>query len=112
MHYLAHVALDLEKQLQTAGPDGLFLNPGLFATQAAEDWIGKSCNIAKNCSPKNGGKKISPKVAYRSEDSLGEGKEGKRRYNNCNVFLCCSMFAVMQRKCVCECLVWCAAKHD
>lgn len=47
-HYLMHVALDLEKQLNHQGAVNV-LSPGLFATQMAEDATGRSCRISRTC---------------------------------------------------------------
>lgn len=46
-HYLHHIAVDLDVQLQA----GLawIINPGLWATQMAEDSTGRNCRIARNC---------------------------------------------------------------
>ena len=48
-HYLMHVGLDLERQLQGGLED--ILSPGLFATQMAEEYIGKSCRVARTTHP-------------------------------------------------------------
>jgi len=48
-HYLQHVSDDIKKQLDAELTE--ILNPGLYATQMAEDYIGKSCRIAKTTHP-------------------------------------------------------------
>ena len=48
-HYLQHVSSDVKAQLD-AGHDEI-LNPALFATQMAEEYIGKSCQVARTTHP-------------------------------------------------------------
>lgn len=47
VHYLFHVSDDLRKQLHLRH----ILNPGLFSTQMAEDYIGRTCRVAKTTHP-------------------------------------------------------------
>ena len=48
-HFLLHVALDIEKQLYECEQHGgqFILNPGLFATQMAEDATGRSSRMSR-----------------------------------------------------------------
>lgn len=48
-HFLLHVALDLEQQLSKCEQNGsqFILNPGLFATQMAEDATGRSSRMSR-----------------------------------------------------------------
>ena len=49
-HFLLHVAADLKEQLsRMQSTDRYILNPGLFATQMAEDATGRSCRMARTC---------------------------------------------------------------
>ena len=48
-HYIFHVTSDLKKQLGAGG--NFILNPALFSTQMAEEYIGKSCRIARTVHP-------------------------------------------------------------
>ena len=47
-HYLQHISTDLQKQISARCDP---LNPALFATQMAEEWIGRSCRIARTAHP-------------------------------------------------------------
>ena len=48
-HFLLHVAADLKEQLSSMqSTDRYILNPGLFATQMAEDATGRSCRMARS----------------------------------------------------------------
>ena len=46
-HYLLHIAFDLEVQLQSNA--AWVQNPGIWATQMAEDSTGRNCRMARSC---------------------------------------------------------------
>ena len=46
-HYLHHIAFDLEVQLQSSV--AWIINPGIWATQMAEDSTGRNCRMARCC---------------------------------------------------------------
>ena len=48
-HYLQHVSDDIKKQLDSELTE--ILSPAIYATQMAEDYIGKSCRVAKTTHP-------------------------------------------------------------
>ena len=48
-HYIFHVTADVQSQLDAGGVE--LLNPSLFSTQMAEEYIGKSCRIARTVHP-------------------------------------------------------------
>ena len=50
VHYLFHVSDDTKKQLLVNDLQCI-LNPALFSTQMAEDYIGKTCRVAKTVHP-------------------------------------------------------------
>ncbi len=49
-HYLHHVSTDLKRQLDDSDLQDI-INPATFSTQMAEDYIGKSCQVARTCHP-------------------------------------------------------------
>lgn len=49
-HFLLHVAADIQLQLDDCSSD-FILNPALFATQMAEDYVGRSCRVARSVHP-------------------------------------------------------------
>ncbi|CAK9106276.1 unnamed protein product [Durusdinium trenchii] len=61
MHYLGHVLEDMRAQLSLSADADDILNPTLFATQAAEDWVGKACQIARTVHPRTVAKRSAQK---------------------------------------------------
>lgn len=49
-HYLFHVSADLKKQLEDENNQNI-ISPAAFSTQMAEDYIGKSCRVARAVHP-------------------------------------------------------------
>lgn len=60
-HYIAHIMLDMQFQLLSCGGADEILNPAIFATQAAEDWVGKTCCIGRTVHPANVAKRSAQK---------------------------------------------------
>jgi len=59
-HYLGHICVDMNLQLQQE--DLLYvLNPGLFATQMAEDATGRSCRMARTCHARTSSLRVAQK---------------------------------------------------
>lgn len=52
VHYIMHVADDLLVQLSNPELQDV-LNPGLFSTQMAEDYVGRTCRIGRTVHPRN-----------------------------------------------------------
>lgn len=50
VHYLFHVSDDIKKQLLVNDLQCI-LNPAMFSTQMAENYIGKTCRVAKTVHP-------------------------------------------------------------
>ena len=48
-HYLQHVSTNIKEQLDAGLQE--ILNPAIFATQMAEEYIGKSCRVARTTHP-------------------------------------------------------------
>ena len=44
-HYLAHISYDIQAQLEKGGHQ--LVNPALFATQMAEDYVGRTCVMSR-----------------------------------------------------------------
>lgn len=59
-HYMLHVAKDLEDQILQAA-DGFILSPACFATQMAEDAVGRSCRMARTCHPNTSSLRVAQK---------------------------------------------------
>lgn len=48
-HYLMHVLMDMDEDLSSCGHNGCILSPALFATQMAEDAVGRSSRFSRHC---------------------------------------------------------------
>lgn len=48
-HYLMHVLMDMDEDLSSGGHNGCILSPALFATQMAEDAVGRSSRFSRHC---------------------------------------------------------------
>lgn len=59
-HYLQHVSTDLQRQLDDSALRDI-INPATFSTQMAEDYIGKSCRVARTCHPSTAVQRTSQK---------------------------------------------------
>lgn len=59
-HYMLHVAKELEEQILQAA-DGFILSPACFATQMAEDAVGRSCRMARTCHPSTSSLRVAQK---------------------------------------------------
>ena len=71
-HFLLHVAADLKEQLsRMQSTDRYILNPGLFATQMAEDATGRSLPHGSNLPRPDCQCAGGPKMAHRNQTLLG-----------------------------------------
>lgn len=48
-HYLMHVLMDMDEDLSSCGHNACILSPALFATQMAEDAVGRSSRFSRHC---------------------------------------------------------------
>eukprot|EP00435_Cladocopium_sp_Y103_P026732 s1930_g6.t1 len=64
-HFLLHVALDVEQQLSDCEREGgqFILNPGLFATQMAEDATGRSSRISRTVHVRTTALRVAQRLA-------------------------------------------------
>ena len=60
-HYLGHVCVDFSLQLERRDINYV-LNPGLFATQMAEDATGRSCRMARTCHVRTSSLRVAQKL--------------------------------------------------
>ena len=79
-HYILHMAKDLEDQVLQAA-DGFILSPACFATQMAEDAVGRSCRMARTCHPNTSSLRVSQKWLITCklvwDEESGREKEAK-----------------------------------